>query len=121
MPKFSIASKKRLETCDPRLQEICEEAIKEFDFMVLCGHRDKKEQDEAFQKGNSKLKWPKSKHNSNPSLAVDLAPYPLDWKDIQRFKDLAAVMHKVAKAKNIPIVWGGEWITFKDYPHYELC
>ena len=120
MPKFSMASKKRLDTCDTRLQEICNEAIKEYDFIVLCGYRNKEDQEVAYLSGASKLRWPNSKHNKQPSMAVDLAPYPIDWKNIQRFKDLAAVIHKIASAKNIPIVWGGEWDSFKDYPHYQL-
>lgn len=120
MAIFSKASQDKLSTCDSRLQEICNEAIKEYDFVVLCGHRDKEAQDLAFAQGNSKLEWPKSNHNTAPSVAVDLAPYPIDWKNLQRFRDLAAVMHKVAASKNIPLVWGGEWKTFKDFPHFEL-
>lgn len=128
MAKFSIASKKRLETCDTRLQEICAEAIKEYDFIVLCGHRNKADQDEAYQKGNSKLKWPKSKHNANPSRAMDLSPYPLDWKNLQRFKDLSKVILRIAGEKNIKIRWGGDFNMDGnqttndawDLPHYEL-
>jgi peptidoglycan L-alanyl-D-glutamate endopeptidase CwlK len=87
---------------------------------VLCGHRSKAEQDAAFEAGNSKLRWPASKHNRKPSLAVDVVPYPLDWGRIQDFVRLAAVVKEVAKELNIKLVWGGDWTSFKDYPHYEL-
>jgi hypothetical protein len=52
--------------------------VSPIDFKILCGHREEKEQNEAFNKGNSKLKWPQSKHNSLPSLAVDIAPFPVN-------------------------------------------
>ena len=37
--------------------------------------RTKTEQDELFAKGKTKLKYPESKHNRDPSLAIDIAPY----------------------------------------------
>jgi len=62
MPKFSKASMDRLKTCDIKLQVIALEAIKEFDFTVVCGYRGEKDQNEAFARGASKLKWPDSKY-----------------------------------------------------------
>ena len=29
-------------------------------------------------------------------------------------------MKKAADMLDTPIVWGGDWKTFKDYPHFEL-
>jgi peptidoglycan L-alanyl-D-glutamate endopeptidase CwlK len=75
MPKFSRISKKRLETCDIRLQNIFNEVVKTYDCSILCGYRTKQEQNNAFNKGRSKLKYPHSKHNKYPSKAVDVAPY----------------------------------------------
>ena len=43
--------------------------------MIVCGHRNKEDQNKAFAEGKSKLKWPKGKHNKLPSQAVDAAPY----------------------------------------------
>lgn len=94
MPTFSNQSKKMLETLDPRLQKVCNSLIKWFDFKILQGHRNKEDQDKAYNEGKSKVKWPNGKHNANPSLAVDIAPYPIDWRDtgylqkqIQKYKD----------------------------------
>jgi peptidoglycan L-alanyl-D-glutamate endopeptidase CwlK len=53
--------------------------------------------------------------------AVDMAPYPIDWNDLGRFKALAVLMKKAAKAEGVAIVWGGDWKTSKDYPHFELA
>ena len=86
MPKFGKKkSQQRLNTCDPRLIELFERVVEDFDCSVLQGHRGEKEQNKLFEKGFSKLKYPKGKHNQYPSLAVDVAPYPIDWKDRERF------------------------------------
>ena len=75
MPKFGTASTERLATADPRLQKLFNEVIKTFDCTVIEGHRTKEKQNEYFAAGKSKLKWPEGKHCSNPSLAVDVAPF----------------------------------------------
>ncbi len=62
----------------------------------------------------------KSKHNHTPSLAIDIAPYPIDWNDIGRFTQLSKIVLDIAKNINIEITWGGHFKTLKDYPHYEI-
>lgn len=121
MPTFSQRSLDNLETCDPRMQEVAHEAIKHFDFVVICGHRGQAEQDSAYAAGRSRLKYPKSKHNRNPSPAFDAIPFPIDWTDIPRFQKLAAVMKKAAETVGVRITWGGDWSSFVDMPHYELA
>lgn len=90
------------------------------DFTVICGHRGEEEQNKAFAEGKSKLKFPNSKHNSRPSMAVDLAPYPINWNDKEAFKRLSILIKKIASDKQIGITWGGDWKRFRDLPHYEL-
>jgi len=94
-------------------------AIKLYDFSVLCGFRNEADQDFAYDNGFSKLKWPNSKHNSKPSRAVDIAPYPINWNDSVRFTELAIVVKGIASELFIPIAWGGDW-RFFDLPHFEL-
>lgn len=120
--KYGKTSKKRLSECHEDIQKLMNEALKTSpcDISILCGHRGEEEQNEAFRNGNSKLQFPNSKHNSFPSVAVDIAPYPIDWKDIDRFKLLAVHIKYVAKELGIDIKWGGDWKSFKDYPHWEL-
>lgn len=120
MPSFSKLSLERLSTCHKDLQRVAHEAIKVYDFTVLCGHRTKDEQELAFRKGNSKLRFPASKHNVLPSLAMDLAPWPLNWADIRAFTELSDVIKNVAYNLDIPLIWGGDWASFVDMPHYEL-
>lgn len=126
MPKFSRASAQRLATCHKDLRVVCEQLIKTFDFSVTCGHRGKADQDAAYKAGNSKVRFPNSAHNKLPSMAVDIVPYPVDWNDIGRFKEMAAAFFAVANLLKErgeithEFEWGGNWRTLKDYPHFEV-
>lgn len=120
MPKFSKTSLKKLETCHEDLQRLCHKVIKVYDFSVLCGHRTREEQNKAYYEGFTLVNWPDSKHNKYPSLAVDIAPYPIDWNDKQRFIDLSKIMINTANNLNIKIKWGGHFRKLVDMPHYEL-
>lgn len=125
---FSQRSLDKLASCDPRLIRICTALIKRYNFTVLCGYRGKEEQNDAFEKGNSKVQWPNSKHNASPARAVDLAPYPINWEDIGRFKVLALAFLEEAKKAGIEVRWGADWDRdgdwrdekFRDWPHFEL-
>lgn len=127
MPTFSKKSVDRLETCDHRIQMVLKRAITRYDFTVLCGHRNKQEQNDAFERGASKLRWPQSKHNRVPSMAVDVAPFPIDWDNLDRFRELAAVIMDEANKLGIKLRWGGDFNMngkpddkFIDMPHFEL-
>ena len=120
MPRFSKTSLDRLATCDVRLQALCHEVIHVFDFTILEGHRGKAAQDAAVAKGASQAAWPTSKHNAVPSLAVDIAPWPVNWQDAGRFRKLAAHMLQQAEAMELQVVWGGHWKTLVDMPHYQI-
>ena len=80
MPNFNQRSIDNLKTCDFLLQNLFNEVIQRIDCSVICGHRGKEEQNEAFDKKASKVRYPDSKHNSFPSMAVDVYPYPYDWE-----------------------------------------
>lgn len=128
MPKFSERSLDRLETCHPDLQAIFNVVILDYDVTILEGHRGKAAQNEAHRTGKSQLKFPQSKHNKSPALAVDVAPFPIDWEDHARFYFLAGYVHAVADRLGVKIRWGGDWdgdgdlhdSSFLDLPHFEL-
>jgi hypothetical protein len=120
MAKFSQVSKERLATCDHRLQELMNDVIQHVDISILCGYRGKEDQDKACAAGNSKAPFPTSRHNCSPSQAVDVAPFPIDWNDLKRFKELGALVKERAAVLGIPIEWGGDWKKFVDLPHYQL-
>ncbi len=128
MPQFGKRSKERLETCHPRLQELFNEVVKNYDCSILQGTRSKEEQDKFFREGKSKVQYPNSKHNSTPSMAVDVAPYPIDWNNTNRFYHFAGYVNGVADTMGINLRWGGDWDSDKDFsdnhfndlPHFEI-
>ena len=132
MPAFSPRSLEHLATCDERLQRVARRAIQVMDFTVVEGHRGQEAQDIAVAKGLSQVPWPKGKHNRTPSLAMDCAPYPIDWSNgenaRQRFVLLAGVMLMAAHVEGVTLRWGGDWDSdrdtrderFRDLPHFEV-
>lgn len=98
------------------------------DCSVLEGHRDEDRQDTLYSQGLSKVQYPNSKHNSSPSRAVDVAPYPIDWNDTARFCYFAGVVKGVSAEMGCELRWGGDWDmdgtstdeTFLDYVHFEI-
>lgn len=123
--KFSKISNERLNTCHPDLQKLMRAVMadQEMDFSILCGHREKEAQNKAVAEGHSKLKWPKSRHNKTPSLAVDVAAYPInnfDKDNTERTKKLANIIRKKAIQLGVPAFWGGAWDHFPDIYHWQL-
>lgn len=141
MPTFSQSSRAKLETCHADIQKIFNKAIEYLDFTVLYGHRTKEEQTAIYAQGRTtpgaivtNTPWPKSKHNSYPSMAIDVAPYPIDWNDLARFDYLAGRILQIADEMiekgeiTHKLVWGHDWDSdndlkdthFIDRPHFEL-
>jgi len=126
MPAFSKRSLARLETCHHHLVMLFLEVIKHFDCTVLCGHRSEEEQKKLYQEGKTKVLH--SKHNLLPSLAVDVAPYPIDWRGRERFIFFGGFVLGVASQMGIKVRWGGDWNMdtrlrdnkFDDLVHFEL-
>jgi len=140
MPSFSKSSRNKLNTCHEDLQLLFNEVIKHRDCTIIYGHRSVELQQELFAQGRTKpgkivthLDGVNrlSKHNYNPSLAVDVVPYfkekpHIRWDDIDSFKEFGNFVLGVAKALKEKrfiendIQWGGNWFSFPDMPHYQL-
>ena len=129
MYKFSQRSLNNLKNVDSRLVDICNELIKRVDFTVIEGYRTIERQQELYKQGFSQLDGinKKGKHNYSPSLAIDIIPYvkghnPFDGskKSESMFEALAKEFKKVAMEKDIAVVWGGDWKSFKDLPHFQI-
>lgn len=87
-------------------------------FIITEGLRSEKRQRELFAKGATKTM--NSRHLTGH--AVDFAPVidgDVTWK-WPAFKPIADAFKQAAKEVKVPIVWGGDWRTFKDGPHIEL-
>lgn len=130
MPSFGERSLRNLSQVHPDLVRLCEAVIEITDFAVICGHRGEAEQNALYgaTPQRSKVRWPDSKHNSLPSRAIDVAPYPIDWSDREAFARLAGIFIGVAHGLGIDLRWGGDWDRdgqtddeeFSDLPHIEL-
>ena len=128
MPRFGKKSKKGLNTCDKRLQKVFNEVIKHVDCSVLEGHRNEERQNKLFDEGKTKVKFPNGRHNSSPSRAVDVTPYPVDWDDRERQTLFAGFVLGIAQSMDIKLRWGGDWDMdfqvmdnrFDDFPHFEI-
>jgi peptidoglycan L-alanyl-D-glutamate endopeptidase CwlK len=128
---LGTASLARYDTLHPALQILVLTILERMDVTVVCGHRSEEEQNKAVKDGKSSLRYPKSKHNSNPSLAVDIAPY-IRYKGVRwnsaEISYMQGRIAEIAEYLHIPIRWGGDWdgdgdITehkLKDYVHIEL-
>ena len=121
MPQFGQRSKKHLNTLEPELQEVMLEAIKRYDFSIIDGHRDMETQNLYFNEGKSQLRWPNSRHNSYPSRAVDIVPYPGGFDNPNsEFDRMATFVLGAASRLGVRLEWGGHWTRFPDYAHFEL-
>lgn len=133
MPKFSKISKERLATCHEDLQKLFNEVVKEYDCSIIEGYRDKERQKELYHQGKSKIK--EGKHNKNPSLAVDVVPYPIPdrWgennhKERAKFYHFAGYVKGIAQSMGLKIRCGCDWDSdndfndqrFDDLVHFEL-
>lgn len=129
MPKFSKKSLERLDTCHPDIQKVFKEVIKHVDCSILEGVRTKERQEELVRQGKSKtLNSKHIKQADGYAHAVDVAPWPIDWADRERFTLFAGFVLGIAKGLGVELVWGGDWdsdFTTKDHsffdgPHFQL-
>jgi peptidoglycan L-alanyl-D-glutamate endopeptidase CwlK len=124
MYKFGKRSRERLKGVDSRIVNVLNELIKLMDVTIIEGLRSAERQEELLAKGATKVKY--SKHMEGK--AVDLAPYPIDWKDRDRFHYMGGMVRGIAKQLGYSIRWGGDWDSdgevkdngFDDLVHIEL-
>lgn len=86
---------------------------------ISWSFRDEKNQNEAFEKGLSKLKWPDSMHNKMGSRALDLFELGEDGKAYFHSDWYQKINEETLNAA-LPIRWGGTFKTFKDMDHFEM-
>ena len=99
-------------TLDRRLELMVDELLTYMDVSLLYGYRNEREQNTLFGQGASQLRWPKSKHNTYPSLAVDIQPYPYPDTDGDLRAALgymAGLCWLIAERNDFSIRWGGDW------------
>lgn len=118
--KLSTRSRKRLEGVHPDLVRVVERAIQitPVDFTVTEGLRSVTRQAELKRAGASQTM--NSRHLSGK--AVDVAAMigrDVRW-DWPLYPKIADAFKQAALELGVSIVWGGDWTSLKDGPHFEL-
>ena len=120
MFKLGKRSIERLQGVHPDLVRVVERAIDltTVDFTVLEGLRSPERQQTLVASGASQTL--NSRHITGH--AVDLGAWvdnQVDWS-WPLYTKIANAMKAAANELGVAIVWGGDWRTFKDGPHFEL-
>lgn len=93
---------------------------------ISWGFRNQQQQDLAFNTGQSKTKWPDSKHNNMAdgvpaSMAIDIFRLGPDGKayfEVEFYEKIWTASQ--LEGFNGIVEWGGNFKTLKDYNHFEL-
>ncbi|MDO6655250.1 M15 family metallopeptidase [Anaerobacillus sp. 1_MG-2023] len=101
------------------------------EIVITAGHRTKEEQDALYEKGRStggqvvtNVAGGGSYHNYG--LAIDFAlklddgDVVWDMKRDDNGNGKSDWMEVVDMAKDLGFEWGGDWSSFKDYPHLQM-
>lgn len=136
--KFGTRSLNTLKGIHPNLVAVLTKAIatSPVDFTLTDGLRTTAQQQALYAKGrttagskvtNADGVKNKSNHQAKSDgygYAIDLYPYYNGSVQVNDDKTIinkiAPHIKKVAKEMGINIEWGGDWKSFKDYPHFEL-
>ena len=131
---FGAASRGKLNSVHQDLYEIAQLVMswQVYDFTIVWGHRGRAEQEQAFLAGNSKKRFPDSKHNKDPSTALDFAPWVnggIPWNDTHAFAVIGGMFIAAGAELGTPIIYGGDWDmdglttdqTLMDWGHVELA
>lgn len=131
MNKWGDESHRQRSNCDVRLNQIGDIVLQIKDHSVIKGHRNKEDQNRAFDDGHSKLRWPDGKHNQLPCKAQDVRAYP--WPDNEQDQReeqlyLLGLYRGVAHMKGIKLRTGADWDRdgeiadngFDDFFHIQL-
>lgn len=129
---FDAEDLARLERLHPLLKQLFMEGRKQIAFTIRDTNRGRADQEKAFNEHKSTVHFGDSAHNWSPSLAADIYPVPVNFKDpayAKLFVPLQIGILKPLAAKlNIPIRQGIDWnrngnLTddkWDDLPHVEL-
>lgn len=110
----------KLQGVHPDLQRVMYEAITNspYDFRITEGVRSRARQEELFAAGKSQTM--NSRHLTGH--AVDIAIVfdgQISW-DMSLYREVSKHILAVAVLNDVPLIWGGNWKTLKDGPHFEL-
>lgn len=118
--RLSQRSRARLKGVRPELTAVVEAAIacSAVDFIVTEGLRDPVRQQALVKAGASRTL--KSRHITGHAVDVAaLVDGHVRW-DWPLYLRIAEAFKAAALSRGVAIVWGGDWKSFPDGPHFEL-
>ncbi|CDT45854.1 Bacteriophage P7 related protein [Vibrio crassostreae] len=122
---LSARSESRMIGVHGDLKRVVRRAIEltPFDFGITSGKRTAEEQNALFKKGASQLDGYSKKSRHQSGHAIDFVVYDENSKvtwGFSYYEQVSWAFKQAAKELNVPIIWGGDWVSFKDGPHVEL-
>jgi peptidoglycan L-alanyl-D-glutamate endopeptidase CwlK len=111
-------SERNLIGVHPDLVKVIRRAAKAGGFIVTEGLRTKARQAQLVKAGASRTM--NSRHITGHAIdvaAVVNGEVRWDWP---LYAAIAKTVKAAAKDLGVPIIWGGDWKSFRDGPHFEL-
>lgn len=131
--RFGKNSLKRLDGVHPDLVRVAHTALSlsPIDFSIVQGVRTRAEQDALYEQGRTKpgniVTWTRNSNHIPKAdgfgYAIDICPFvkgKLDWETVSNFEKVATAFKDAAAIEGVRIEWGGDWVTVKDRPHFEM-
>ena len=118
--RLSSRSRTRLVGVHPALIAVVEAAIARtpVDFMITEGLRSAERQAALIKAGASRTT--RSRHLSGHAVDVAaLVEGQVRW-DWPLYGRIAEAVKAAARDLKTPLIWGGDWKTLRDGPHFEL-
>lgn len=118
--KFSKRSLDKLEGVKPELVAVVKRALElsPYDFGVSEGVRTKERQKELVEAKKSLTM--NSKHLTGDAVDIFvLDGGKITW-EFEKYREVSKAFFQAAEELGVKIIWGGNWKSFKDGPHFEL-
>lgn len=123
--KYDTGSREKLRVVHPDLRRVIERVadFTETQFRITEGTRSTLEQARLFAAGATHCDGIHKRSKHQDGRAVDVAlfvdgRYRQDWPLYDHF---AREVVGAANLEGVAIVWGGDWPTLRDGPHFELA
>ena len=122
MKVFGNVSESNLKGVHPDLVRVMRRTLTllpaDLDFRVTEGLRTPERQRQLKRQGATRTL--NSRHITGHAVDIFVLFKGVGTWDLKQYKRVAAVVKQAAKLEKVPIVWGGDWVTFRDGPHFEL-
>lgn len=119
---FGNVSESNLKGVHPDLVRVMRRTLTllpaDLDFRITEGLRTVERQRDLKRRGLTRTL--NSRHITGHAVDIYVLLKGVGTWDFKQYKRVAAVVKQAASLEKVPIVWGGDWVTFRDGPHFEL-